>query len=152
MALCGDCIYLQEASPKGETFCKLGNKQVSSAEEACKFLIHKEQDLFRCDRCGGWAAEPTYFQTEKDTKIICPVCTSKSGTCALCKEVYHCEFETNPSPTPKNIVESRHGQIFMSNSKNPKREQELCTTCTCWDNGCLREISGTCGKYTPWFE
>lgn len=92
----------------------------------------------------GPDSNPAYY-------IICPNCFTQVNTCNLCTYRGECDFETNPSPLPKQIQQTiRQGQMVMQTIvKNPDRIRETCQkSCKCWSDefGCLKQ-NGTCGNY-----
>jgi hypothetical protein len=62
-----------------------------------------------------------------------------------------CEFETNPSPIPKQIQKTvRQGNVQMQTvMDNPERIEAFCHKCPCWCDACGR-YDGTCGNYNEY--
>lgn len=82
---------------------------------------------------------------------MCGNCFSMAGTCGLCENGTLCDFETNPSPLPKQVqkVIRQGNAIIQTVVKNPERIRETCLkNCPCCDPnfGCFKE-NGTCGIY-----
>lgn len=82
----------------------------------------------------------------------CDRCAQLFGTCHLClNSVRPCEFETNPSPIPKQIQKTvRQGNVQMQTIiDNPERIEAFCHKCPCWCDACGR-YDGTCGSYNEY--
>lgn len=145
---CQGCAFSQKIPVP---HCSVFNVQVDLTKSACQFYRTKE-DINTCESCSNKMVDGILFQTENGTKYICQECSSKSGTCGLCKQRVHCDFETNPSNTPKTVLKTiqKGPAIMQAEVRNPERINETCKNgCPCWDNKenyCLREI-GTCRRY-----
>ena len=109
-----------------------------------------------CDHCGKVSPTANVFTQTSDGswKRLCSVCLSLSGTCGGCTFGTECDFETNPSPTPKTVqkrIQQGNG-IYVVTEKNAKRVEETCRkNCQCFDpdsNSCNKE-NNCCGKYNP---
>lgn len=114
-----------------------------------------------CGYCGQPCLEnaivSAYKNEEAETAytLMCPQCFAQVNTCNMCVNRNKCNFETDPSPLPKQVQQTvRQGNMVMQTVvKNPDRIRELCQfSCTCWsdDFGCLKE-NGTCGQYKEVF-
>ena len=82
---------------------------------------------------------------EGEDRITCKPCCVFIGRCHTCINGQTCEFETNPSPTPKVIMQTfQNGNMTMQQQvKNPERIKEFCHNCPCWLNGwCGKELVG----------
>lgn len=110
--------------------------------------------MLKCDLCGTPLknSQAIFTPKENDNYIItCPLHSQLFKTCQLCLENRECDFERNPSKTPK-VVQKQIKQGPMTQIvqiKNPDRIAETCAVnCKCYDAeiGCLREHN-TCEKY-----
>ena len=99
----------------------------------------------QCETCG----RPTELQVlcpDGDKwHILCPSCASQLNSCAFCKKVNTCTFETDPSPLPKMIQKQiRQGpMISVTTEMNPERIRQTCEKgCDCFDAnfGCMRQF------------
>lgn len=100
-----------------------------------------------CDFCG----QPATIIDAETFTLFCDRCFSVTKTCGACIKSIQCDFETNPSPLPKQVQKTiRQGNMVMQTVvKNPDRVAITCKNgCPCFheDFGCLRE-NGTCGNY-----
>lgn len=83
----------------------------------------------------------------------CANCNQYLYTCATCLNGNICEFETNPSPSPKMIQNQiRQGNMIIQTVvKNPERIAQFCSAdCLCWnaqDNDCGKTNSGVCTNW-----
>lgn len=102
-----------------------------------------------CSYCGF----PASSVLDTEGNFSCVNCQQKWNTCLFCKQASKCEFETNPSPLPKQVQKTmRQGNMVIQQVvKNPDRIKEFCLySCPCFDeeyNICLRETDGYCAKY-----
>jgi hypothetical protein len=101
-----------------------------------------------CDYCGKYPGE---IVDSNGDVFLCRNCFSQAGTCYLCVNGALCEFETNPSPLPKQVQKTvRQGNMMVQTViRNPDRTAITClSNCPCFDSnfGCLKE-NGTCNKY-----
>lgn len=81
----------------------------------------------------------------------CLNCYARLGTCAGCTHCTGCDFETNPSPLPKQIQHTmQQGNMTMQTViKNPERVKLTCFNCFCFDEEalqCKREL-GWCSAH-----
>lgn len=103
-----------------------------------------------CNYCGQM---PITVLNEDGTGA-CARCASLFGTCSMCLNSINCEFETNPSPLPKQVMQTiRQGNMVVQTVvPNPERIKAFCTSCHCYNADppmCLRQF-GTCGKYNEY--
>lgn len=98
-----------------------------------------------CAICGRPASIIYSLDPELSTTYwLCPDCNAASGFCHTCAHAQKCEFETNPSPTPKQITKSiRQGNMMMQTMiRNPERIREFCHSCPCFQEEiCCKEYS-----------
>lgn len=107
----------------------------------------------QCDFCGIdlTIGQATFTPTDKGYIISCPQHTALFKTCGLCIYSQKCDFETNPSQTPK-LIQKRIQQGLMTQViqiKNPERIKETCArNCPCYDPEyqCGKGF-GTCRNY-----
>ena len=99
----------------------------------------------------------TYTLNEDEEKILitCPRCTTILGTCGECTNSNSCDFETNPSKTPKIVQRKiQQGPITqVVQIKNPDRVKEPCEkNCACYNSEyeCGKAF-GICGKFSSKF-
>lgn len=145
---CLDCAF------ENNDICQLARRQIDPGGQICQSFKSKA-DIQNCELCGQRMINGIFFQTPTETKLICPDCSKKSGTCALCKEGSKCEFETNPSTLPKQVMQQvRRGPAIINTTvRNPERVELTCKNCVCWnkeENYCLKE-NGICGEYNICF-
>ena len=77
-------------------------------------------------------------------EVFCLRCAPYSHTCVTCAHRDGCDFETNPSPLPKQVqMTQRQGNAVISQVvKNPERIKITCQNgCLCWSEeyGCGRQ-------------
>lgn len=101
-----------------------------------------------CDYCGN----PASTVVDSEGNCSCVNCCQKFYTCIMCTKVHECEFETNPSPLPKVVMQTiRRGPAVMQTQvRNPQRIAEFCHKCQCWNSEeefCARE-DGWCKNYS----
>lgn len=131
--------------------CQLiGYQYASNRNLSCPYWT---QELPTCDRCHSIDASTSLHILPSGTiKRLCRKCSALSGTCGDCASRTACDFETNPSPTPKTVQKRiRQGNgIAIVTEKNDKRVQETCRkNCQCFDqesNSCNRE-NNCCDNY-----
>jgi hypothetical protein len=94
-------------------------------------------------------AEGTYID-HTTGQLLCAKCNEAYGTCSACADSNTCDFETNPSPLPKVVVQvMRQGPVTSQTQiKNPERIAITCAVnCACYHNGiCCKEF-GTCANW-----
>lgn len=102
-------------------------------------------------KCGYCEVEQERFTfLEQDGTPICDRCMAASGTCNLCVNAAICEFNTNPSPLPKEVQKViRQGNMTVQTVvQNPDRIDITCRKlCKCFseDLGCLKQF-GCCAN------
>lgn len=115
-------------------------------------------ELVHCANCGNIIPIKHYTLTmysDGQYKPICENCLKLSGHCGGCSKSTTCDFETNPSPTPKAVQKriQQGNQIMVATVKNEERIRETCAkNCECFsaEFGCCRELN-TCGNYKGGF-
>lgn len=123
-------------------FCRLYNHPVGETSFCSEF---SNQSVI-CAICGNPVGKTPVFSEEK---IICMNCaTNRVNTCACCEQAHNCDFETNPSPLPKETIQTIHqGPMIMQTTvRNPERIKITCEqNCTCYDKD-----QKICGKTQNW--
>ena len=132
---CKTCGFRVQESGK----CRL----FGSAKKADDFCSKHNYNPPVCSRCGAYTLKPII----ENNAIYCQKCAEEIETCAGCDSSRHCEFEQNPSVTPKYIQKQvRQGPMLSQMTvKNPKRIEEFCVKCVCWNS----EIND-CGRQFQW--
>jgi hypothetical protein len=145
---CQTCGY---SSLNTEQCPLIGYKYQQNEKDICP---HWTRELVTCGRCNQIIPirhyTLTYF-SDGTYKPICENCLKLSGHCGGCSKSTTCDFETNPSPTPKAVQKriQQGNQIMVATVKNPDRIRETCQkNCECFSEefGCCRELN-TCGNY-----
>ena len=107
----------------------------------------------KCVRCGRNGATVI-----DQGKFFCKECIELFGTCVTCVNSKKCEFNENPAPFPKVIMQkerqqTEHGYIEQIRQiPNPQRIKALCLEgqCICCDHEerphCMRQF-GICKNY-----
>lgn len=101
--------------------------------------------VVQCETCGR-PTEQQFLCPDGDIwHILCPSCASQLNSCAFCKKVNTCSFETDPSPLPKMIQKQiRQGpMISVTTEMNSERIRQTCEKgCDCFDAnfGCMRQF------------
>lgn len=131
---CKTCGFLAQSSGK----CRITG-QVKKAEDFCDRHNYNPPV---CSRCGVYTLQPII----EEDKYYCHKCADEIEGCPGCAHANHCEFETNPSATPKYIQKQvRQGPMIQQITvKNPKRVEEFCPKCQCWNttfNDCDRQFN-----------
>lgn len=123
-------------------FCRLYNHPVGETSFCSEF---SNQSVI-CAICGNPVGKTPVFSEEK---IVCMNCaTNQVNTCACCEQAHNCDFETNPSPLPKETIQTIHqGPMIMQTTvRNPERIKITCEqNCTCYDKD-----QKICGKTQNW--
>lgn len=101
------------------------------------------------------AATYTLNENEEKTLITCPRCSTILGTCHECTNGNSCDFDTNPSKTPKIVQQKiQQGSITqIIQVKNPERISETCMkNCPCYNSEyeCGKSF-GICGNFSSKF-
>ena len=101
--------------------------------------------MMQCETCGRPTEQQVLCPDGDNWHILCPNCASQLNTCAFCKKVNVCTFETDPSPLPKMVQKQiRQGpMISVTTEMNPERIRQTCEKgCDCFDAnfGCMRQF------------
>ena len=101
--------------------------------------------IMQCETCGRPTEQQVLCPDGDNWHILCPNCASQLNTCAFCKKVNGCAFETDPSPLPKMVQKQiRQGPITsVVTVKNPELVRNTCQKgCPCYDpeNDCMRQF------------
>lgn len=118
-------------------------------------MSEKNMTFEKCARCGKEKA--TIYS---NGKFFCAECVELFNTCGTCVYGNKCEFNTNPAPIPKFIMQKQrqqteHGYIEqISQTVNPQRAKAFCLEgeCPChkkFDDGkirCMKQF-GYCENY-----
>lgn len=132
---CKDCAY------SNETQCNITGKLLPP--EACSEFYNTP---FHCSICHKQIHHTQVIYDSKTESTICPECLERLSSCDFCSHADRCAYQQDPSTLPK-IIQQRT-PFGVTQTKNPEREQLLCTTCVCWhDNSCARGSS--CGRQDP---
>ena len=131
---CKTCGFLVQGSGK----CRITG-QVKQAEDFCDKHNYNPPV---CSRCGAYTLQPII----EDDKYLCHKCAEEIEGCSGCSASSTCEFETNPSVTPKYVQKQiRQGNmVSVQTVKNSKRIEECCVNCVCWNsafNDCDRQFN-----------
>ena len=135
----GHCPYFKTAFP-------------SSTQGCPKW----ESEIEKCKICGGptIGGSVCFVDTDQNNHIICAKCASQTGRCPTCAYSITCDFETNPSPLPKVVMQTiRQGNMMAQTQViNPERVALTCHSCSCWnteENYCMHKEIGHCleGKW-----
>lgn len=108
----------------------------------------------KCEYCGLENPQLIFTLFDEDRVVsACPNCAQFYNTCRLCANSVNCEFETNPSPLPKQVMQTIHqGNMTMQTViPNPERIKVLCADCPCRSEDatfCCKAVAGTCKNYT----
>lgn len=146
--LCKTCGYLHPQQP----ICQLRGEQVDPNADFCS----KHQVVYEVETC-AICGQPIYntnllldVQEDGSVRYIHLACGRALNTCSTCKHRGRCEFETNPDPMPKVVMQTvRQGNMVMQTQvRNPDRIRKFCHECPCFDpeNECLKQFN-CCGKY-----
>jgi hypothetical protein len=101
--------------------------------------------IVQCETCGRPTQQQVLCPDGDNWHILCESCASQLNTCAFCKKVNVCTFETDPSPLPKMVQKQiRQGpMISVTTEMNPERIRQTCEKgCDCFDAnfGCMRQF------------
>lgn len=113
----------------------------------------------KCDICGSplkGTGKPNIEVYEGAVYQYCGNCAVSMGFCPTCKQAHVCDFETNPSPLPKQVQKVvRQGPMTATTVvHNPDRVAETCAKdCPCFDTDfdCMKQSYPTCGHFVPNF-
>ena len=137
---CGTCGLF---NPQ-ESTCPVLKMQVDPDKDFCS---KHQTNLHTCETCGRIILKPIFVPEGEDTyHKICGQCFGQHKTCAFCREVNSCAFETDPSPLPKLIQQQiQNGPtIIVTTVKNPERVRVTCQKgCPCYnpENDCMRQFN-----------
>ena len=140
---CHNCIYAVRA----DSTCARLQTSVDLQRDVCPFYASVPHVCSICHRTGR--VEDLLIDA-KTNQLICAECLAAASTCKLCAHNSSCDFETNPSPLPKVIVQNiRQGNMTMQTQiRNPERVKITCAAgCKCYINGdCARQVH-SCGNH-----
>lgn len=154
MGKCIDCIYY-DIQQLGCQLLKIGTEKT----DTCPLYTNKDL-LDNCDVCGQPCITRDFIFVPADDNRghfhLCKRCASLSGTCGLCIEGDKCDFETNPSTLPKQVIQvmTKGNMKIQQEVPNPERIKITCMKgCKCFSEefGCLKRNCGTCGNYKRCF-
>lgn len=99
-----------------------------------------------CAICKTPLEGPNLVYDADTEEIFCRRCASLLRICHTCRNGQFCDFETNSSPLPKQVQQTRRvGNAVMSQAvRNPERVKITCQNgCPCWSEeyGCGKQIS-----------
>ncbi len=85
----------------------------------------------------------------KKSKLLCASCLAALSTCARCKNITTCSYQSYSGPEPKIVNKTiRQGNMVMQTQiPNPEVIEKTCGKCLCNypDLGCMRQ-QGYCGN------
>ena len=90
--------------------------------------------MYNCAFCGRPNAK-IITPDDKRHYLMCIQCYQAFNTCQACVNGSVCDFETNPSPLPKQIPqEIRQGNMIIQTTvPNPERVKLTCFNCKCFN-------------------
>lgn len=100
--------------------------------------------------CCGKIFMPNEHITWYENNSYCDFCNTLFYHCSTCAQANKCDFETNPSSTPKTIQKQirQENMVLQTTVKNPARIQLTCGNgCKCWDEqikDCGKTSTGCC--------
>lgn len=146
--LCKTCGYLHPQQP----ICQLRGEQVDPNADFCS----KHQEIYEVETC-AICGRPIYninllldVQEDGSVRYLHFACGKALNTCATCANSQACEFDTNPDPMPKVVMQTvRQGNMVMQTQvRNPDRINKLCLKCNCYKDGfCCKEYN-CCSNYS----
>ena len=144
---CDTCAFAGLNQP---AFCALKNKIVKATD----YCSEHRNSVTTCDICGNIILASGIIDSNH---IICSQCFSVIHTCAVCKHVDSCAYQTDPSPLPKTIPQQvRQGNIIaVTQVINPERVRITCQKgCKCYskENDCLKQNNSFCGNHEVYYE
>ena len=121
--------------------CRLSGQVMTNRDYCSKHKTRVET----CDYCHMPTLEPFFVRDGENWHIYCAKCVKLLSTCAFCKRVEICAFETDPSPIPKMVQQQvRQGpMVSITTVMNPERVRITCEKgCDCFNSefGCMREF------------
>ena len=148
MKSCATCIYVERASCE----CARLQTKVDLQADICPFYSNVPYICAVCNRIGS--AEDIFIDS-KTNKYLCGDCLAAASTCKLCANATSCDFESNPSPLPKVVMQNiRQGNMMIQTQvRNPERVKITCANgCICYQNSvCMRQM-GSCGNHKCIFD
>lgn len=139
---CGQCALYRQGA------CLMHQEPRNAEKDYCSKFTEK---LYQCEICGNPILTPILLEVKEAYKIVCGNCYGNIGTCHLCTEGSKCEFETNPSPLPKQVMKTiRQGNSVMQTTiRNPERERQFCHEgCKCFNaEGYCNKQFNHCGNH-----
>lgn len=123
---CKDCVYYMSG--------KCGLNGEAAPIDACNKFYNER---YECAICHKPIYHEQVIYDDALKQSICPSCLDHLSSCSFCAHADTCAYEQDPSPLPKVI--QRKTPFGITQSRNPEREQALCTKCSCWNNGCSRQ-------------
>lgn len=123
--------------------CRRTGTAVNPEEDYCSQPVNV---LYQCEKCGTALVKPSLVPDGDSWHTLCNNCMKLLNSCHFCKNVNTCEFETNPSPLPKQVQRriQQGTMIAVETIKNPDRIREFCQKgCPCYSEEfeCMREFN-----------
>lgn len=105
----------------------------------------KSTSFFNCAICGNQVTTKNSIFCEG--QYFCLECYSALNTCHTCVYGNRCEFNTNPSPIPreKMVIHRDGNMVVQTMSPNPDRIKTFCMECKCY---CDEKNNIACNKFT----
>ena len=145
MKHCDTCLL----ADKVQNVCRASNLPIDPFKDYCSKHV---EEVYPCYLCGHHIIGKSFitYNPHGDIIIACENCIKT--TCRACSKASVCEFETNPDPMPKVIVEraNANGMIIQHQVKNPERVKKFCHSCYCWheESGCMKNYNMGCPNLT----
>ena len=126
-----------------QNVCQLSRQPVDPNKDYC---TKHQEDIYQCERCHQATLMPFFTRHGDLWHVYCGDCIQLLNTCAFCKGIEKCDFETNPSSLPKLVQKQvRQGNmVSITTVKNPERIRQTCENgCNCFsaENGCMRDFN-----------
>ena len=141
---CKSCGFLDST----HQVCQLLRIQVDPQSDFCS-KFKSQEDLFECPLCKNLSL--SFIINAESDVLLCPNCTKNLQKCPTCSDAGFCEFETNPDPTPKVVMQTiRQGNAIMQTQVlNPDRIKMFCQSCGCYHNelGCIKGTEFSCENW-----
>lgn len=131
---CKSCVI------KMGNVCQLTNQQINPDDFCSKW----RNEIFTCCICGAGILDPVI---DEEQRIFCGQCAG--SVCRSCSGSRKCEFNENPDPTPRVIMQTQQqgNMVMQTQVRNPERERKFCYICGCWNGEhCQREF-GSCKNW-----
>ena len=141
MRKCGDCYF-----GSGATCARIQGLQINKEQTACP-LYQNRESTHTCDCCGRAIIGVLTFDSGA---LLCEECSNSFHTCKTCRAATNCAFETDPSPIPPVIVETKRqgNMVVQQQVRNPERIAITCAKgCKCFIDGECVRANGLCSKY-----